>query len=129
MDLTTHVSGGCYCGNVRFSASGATLSQANCHCDNCRRAIGAQAVAWITVKRSDFAFEKGEPRRYRTETSAWRTFCGNCGSSLTYEGDDRPEEIDITTGTLDHPEQFPPNKDVFPEEKLSWVGLVANEKP
>ena len=122
------ITGGCYCSEVRFKATTMTLSQANCHCDNCRRAIGAQAVAWITVKRSDFAFEKGEPKRYRTETNAWRTFCGSCGSSLTYEGDDRPEEIDITTGTLDHPEQFPPNKDVFAEEKLSWVGLVGDEK-
>ena len=122
------ITGGCYCGEVRFKATAAPLSQANCHCDNCRRAIGAQAVAWITVKRSDFAFEKGEPKRYRTETNAWRTFCGSCGSSLTYEDDERPEEIDITTGTLDHPQQFPPNKDVFAEEKLSWVGLVGDEK-
>ena len=122
------ITGGCYCGAVRFKAASATFSQANCHCHNCRRAIGAQAVAWITVKRSDFAYEKGEPKRYRTETRAWRTFCGSCGSSLTYEGDDRPEEIDITTGTLDHPEQFAPIKDVFPEEKLSWVGLVRDEK-
>ena len=120
------ITGGCYCGAVRFKAVSAPFSQANCHCDNCRRAVGAQAVAWITVKRSDFAYEKGEPKRYRTETSAWRTFCGSCGSSLTYESDDRPEEIDITTGTLDDPEQFAPIKDVFPEEKLSWVGLVGD---
>ena len=122
------MSGGCYCGEIRFKATAAPRSQANCHCDNCGRAIGAQAVAWITVKRSDFAFEKGGPKRYRTETNAWRTFCGNCGSSLTFEGDDRPDEIDITTGTLDHPERFPPNKDVFAEEKLPWVGLVGDEK-
>lgn len=123
------ITGGCYCGEVRFEATTtAPLSQANCHCDNCRRAIGAQAVAWITVKRSEFTFEKGEPKRYRTETGAWRTFCGGCGSSLTYEGDDRPEEIDITTGTLDHPEDFPPAKDVFADEKLRWVELVGRGK-
>lgn len=73
---------------------------------------------------SEFSFEKGDPKRYRTDTGAYRTFCNACGTSLTYENEERPNEIDITTGSLDDPEQFPPNRDVFPEEKLSWVALV-----
>ncbi len=118
------ITGGCYCGNVRFSADHETLYQTNCHCSNCRRAIGAQAVAWITVRRADFQFLQGTPERYRTDTGAWRTFCGQCGTSLTYEIDSRPEEIDITTGSLDHPEEFAPAKDFYPEERLPWVGLI-----
>ncbi len=119
------ITGGCYCGAVRYRATGETLYRANCHCANCRRAIGAQAVAWITVKTSEFNFEKGSPKRYRTDTGAWRVFCDQCGTSLTYENDARPGEIDITTGSLDHPEDFAPTKDVFAEEKLPWVSLVA----
>jgi hypothetical protein len=118
------ITGGCYCGQVRYRAAQEPIFQANCHCANCRRAAGAQAVAWITVRSSAFAFEQGTPKRYRTDTGAWRTFCELCGTSLTYEKDTRPGEIDITTGSLDHPEDFPPSKDVFPEEKLPWVGLI-----
>ena len=80
------ITGGCYCGKVRFRASGPTLYQANCHCANCRRAAGAQAVAWITVKLSEFAWDAGEPKRYRTDTGAYRTFCDSCGTSLTGRG-------------------------------------------
>lgn len=120
----TPITGGCYCGAVRFRAAHEPVYQTNCHCANCRRAIGAQSVAWITVQRLDFEFEKGTPQRYRTDTGAWRTFCEICGTSLTYERDTRPDEIDITTGSLDHPENFPPTKDFFPEEKLPWVGLI-----
>jgi hypothetical protein len=123
-ERTSFITGGCYCRAVRFRASGPPLCQANCHCANCRRAAGAQAVAWITVKSSEFAFENGKPTRYKTDTGAHRTFCGSCGTSLTYENDERPNEIDITTGSLDEPEQFPPNRDVFADEKLSWVPLV-----
>ncbi len=118
------ITGGCYCGKVRLRASGPILHQAYCHCANCRRAVGAQAVAWITVKLSEFAWEKGQPKRYQTDTGAYRTFCDSCGTSLTYENDERPNEIDITTGSLDEPENFPPNRDVFAEEKLSWVDLI-----
>jgi hypothetical protein len=119
------ITGGCYCGHMRFSATSDPIHRANCHCENCRRAVGAQAVAWITVKRSAFQFEKGTPARYQTETGAWRTFCARCGTSLIYEHSDRPDELDITTGSLDHPEAFSPTRDVFPEEKLSWVDLVS----
>jgi hypothetical protein len=125
MNRDSSITGGCYCGEVRFRANGAVLFQANCHCANCRRAAGAQSVAWITVNPSQFAWENGEPKRFKTDTGAYRTFCGSCGTSLTYENDERPSEIDITTGSLDDPERFPPNRDVFPEEKLSWVNLVA----
>jgi hypothetical protein len=124
----TSIKGGCYCGRVRFAATGNPIYQANCHCANCRRAIGAQAVAWITVQRERFEFVKGRPKRYRTSSGAWRTFCGACGTSLTYEHKSRPEEVDITTGSLDHPEKFPPERDVFPEERLPWVGLVRARK-
>ena len=100
------------------------LSRANCHCGNCRRAAGAQAVAWITVPTTEFTFTQGEPKRYRTDTGAYRTFCGDCGTALTYENDSRPGETDITTGSLDNPDSFAPTKDVFADEKLSWVPLV-----
>src|SRR5436305_14049739 len=98
--------------------------RANCHCENCRRAAGAQAVAWITVKHSDFQFENEQPHQYKTDTGAVRTFCPSCGTSLTYEITSRPDDIDITTGSLDHPENFAPTKDVFPEERLPWVALI-----
>ena len=127
MEPASLITGGCYCGEVRFRAGGPPLYEANCHCANCRRAAGAQSVAWITVKLTKFGFDKGNPKRYQTETGAYRTFCGSCGTSLTYEHAGRPNEIDITTGSLDDPARFPPNRDVFPEEKLSWVHLVGKK--
>jgi hypothetical protein len=120
------VIGRCYCGEARYSSTSQPFHQANCHCDNCRRAVGAQAVAWITVKLSDFRWDKGKPSRYQTETGAWRTFCPRCGTSLSYEHDERPNEIDITTASLVHPADFAPTKDVFPEEKLPWTNLIQS---
>ena len=125
---TILITGGCYCGKVRYKVTRKPIYQANCHCGNCRRAIAAQSVAWITVGRSDFEFEMGNPKRYRTDTGAWRTFCDSCGTSITYESDMRPDEIDITTGSLDRPEDFPPTEEIFPEEKLPWVDLINETK-
>ena len=118
------IHGGCTCSAIRYEASGPIHFQTNCHCGNCRRAIGAQAVAWIVVDRAGFRILSGEPVRYRTDTGAWRTFCGHCGTSLTYESDKRPGRVDITTGSLDDAESFPPLDDTHADEKLSWVALV-----
>ncbi len=116
----TTTEGGCYCGEVRYAATGPPMHQTICYCANCRRAAGAQSVAWLTFGGAAFSFVKGTPARFRTQTSAWRTFCGTCDTSLTYENDGRPDEIDVTTGSLDRPEDFPPDKSVFEEERLSW---------
>jgi len=88
--------------------------------------VGAQAVAWISVAKTAFMFTRGKPKRYRTPTQAWRTFCPACGTSLTYETPKRPGAIDITTGSLDHPEKFPPHRDFHLMEKLPWVQKVAD---
>lgn len=118
------ISGRCYCGGIHYEALGPTHFQANCHCENCRRAIGAQAVAWISVSRETFAFVMGSPRRYQTDTKAWRTFCADCGTSLTYESPPRTDQIDIITATLDNPQAYPPVEDAFAEERLPWVPLL-----
>jgi hypothetical protein len=114
------VDGGCYCGAIRFRAKGAPKSQAMCYCDTCRRAVGAQSVAWVTFDVVDVLFTTADPARFRTDTGAWRTFCAQCGSSLTYESDERPGDIDITTGSLDRPQDYGPTKGVFVDERLPW---------
>jgi hypothetical protein len=114
------VTGGCYCGEIRYEADPPVLHSTVCYCANCRRAAGAQSVAWMTFRSSGFRLTKGNPVRYRTDTEAWRTFCGSCGTSLTYENDDRPEDIDITTGSTDDPAAHPPTKPIFDDERLTW---------
>src|ERR1051325_4435078 len=127
------IAGGCYCGKIRFRTTAEPKSQANCHCENCRRAAGAQAVAWITVATSEVEFKKTKPRRYRTETGAFRTFCGSCGTSLTYEHDRRPTEmtsrrrVSITPKNFRQPETFFPRKS-FPGSRC-WIRNSALVSP
>lgn len=123
---STKTTGGCYCGNICYEFTGEPRLNANCHCNNCRKAIGAQAVAWTIVNKSSFKWTKGKPTRYKTDTEAHRTFCPDCGSSLTYEALKRKNEIDITTGSLDNPENFPPTGDAYTEYKLPWVKTVCD---
>jgi len=110
----------------RYKLTSEPIYQTLCHCSDCRRAAGAPAVAWITVPRKDFSFSKGKPKYFQSSPNVQRTFCPTCGTSLTYTIENRKGEIDITTGSLDHPENFPPKVDFFCRDNLPWMKTVTD---
>jgi hypothetical protein len=115
--------GGCLCGKVRYRVTGNPRTSAICHCVSCRRASGAQSVAWLTFPSEAFSFVSGDPAEYRSSVEVSRTFCGGCGTSLTYRHDRDPDFIDVTTASLELPDEFPPTRHVWLEDKVSWESV------
>jgi hypothetical protein len=115
--------GGCYCGRIRYEVTGAPFHETNCHCSICRRTTGAPFVAWFSVRPSEFRLVSGEPTHFRSSTKGTRSFCAHCGTQLTFRGDDWPDEVDVTTCSLDHPEQVPPCDHTRTSSKLRWIHL------
>lgn len=115
------IEGGCACGAVRYAASAPPTSSMICHCRSCRRSASAPAVPWVTFPRASFAITQGEPRTHKSSLAVTRAFCGVCGSPLTYVHEDRSDEIDVTTCSLDAPEAFPPEYHAWLADDLPWV--------
>src|SRR5262245_21087396 len=118
------IAGHCFCGFVRYEASGAPANETNCHCSICRRTSGAPFVAWVTVPRDRFRFLGGEPASFRSSDHGTRTFCPRCGPPLTFRSDRSPDEVDVTTCSLDDPEALPPRDHTRTSAQLSWVKLA-----
>lgn len=116
--------GRCLCGAVRYRTTAAPKWIANCHCESCRRATGAPLTTYAGFAAEVFAFVAGEPERFQSSPGVTRTFCGRCGSPLTYEGARWPGEVHVLIGTMARPADFPPAGDAFAEEKLPWVPLI-----
>ncbi|MEN8162026.1 MAG: GFA family protein, partial [Myxococcota bacterium] len=112
--------GRCLCGAVRYRASAAPHHPTLCHCESCRRAAGAPAVAWVTFPRTSFAFTAGEPQRFRSSARVERSFCGRCGTPLTYVHDDKADRVDVTTASLDEPERAAPEDHTWVADRLPW---------
>jgi hypothetical protein len=70
-----------------------------------------------------FSFVSGDPAEYRSSAEVIRTFCDGCGTSLTYQHNGDPEFIDVTTVSLDLPDEFPPAHHVWLEDKVSWESV------
>jgi hypothetical protein len=112
--------GGCHCGAVRYEAEAEPFHETVCHCADCRRSVGAASVAWFSVPRAALCWTAGEPRSVRSSPRVTRRFCGACGTSLTYESDEAPGEVDVTTASLDEPADVPPRDHTYMAERLAW---------
>jgi len=109
MDKAT---GGCLCGKVRITASGAPTRVGLCHCLDCRKHHGALFHASAIFPESAVTVE-GEARSY-----AGRHFCPQCGSPIFSRSGD---EIEVHLGTLDAPDQFVPTYELWTERRESWL--------
>jgi hypothetical protein len=124
--ITQMIEGGCLCQAIRYRIAGPPLSSIVCHCETCRRASGAPAVAWLTIDRAQFQFLAGSASIYQSSRDVVRRFCGHCGTPITYENSGSPNTIDITTATLDDPNVCPPSMEVWLEHRLNWQ--IANRE-
>ena len=118
------MNGRCFCGFVRYVAEGAPFLETNCHCSTCRHVSGAPFVAWFTIPASGFRVVCGELTRFGSSQHGERTFCPRCGTPITVRSSDFPDEIDITTCSLEDPQQVPPKDHTFVSSQLEWVKLA-----
>jgi len=119
--MASSVTGGCFCGVVRYEASGECANSMVCHCRSCRGTAGSPVVAWVTFPLSGFRIIKGSPVQFRSSPPVVRSFCGACGAPLTYRHDDYADAIDITTCSLDEPERFAPTHHSWLSHDVRWV--------
>jgi hypothetical protein len=90
----------------------------------CRKTSGAPFVGWIVVPKEAFQYLSGTPKVLQSSDKGRREFCSDCGTPLTFVGSERPDLIDVTTGSLEEPNDFVPTVAVHEESKLTWLGAT-----
>jgi hypothetical protein len=106
------ITGGCLCGDVRITATGAPYRVGLCHCLDCRKHHGALFYA-AAIFPQDAVTIEGETRDYRG-----RHFCPRCGSSVFARFAD---EIEVHLGALDAPDQFMPSYENWVIRREAWL--------
>jgi hypothetical protein len=118
--------GGCLCRAVRYRIGGALRTSGVCHCETCRRIASAPGLPFLGVASADFSFTQGQPVDYESSPGVTRSFCGRCGTPLTYRNAATPDELDVMTVSLDNPEAAPPTVHVWTSEALGWAPVVTD---
>jgi hypothetical protein len=103
------VSGGCYCGDVRYVAEGEPMMKAECFCRECQYITGGGGLVVMAMPVDGFALTKGAVKGFtRTdiEHGVTREFCPNCGTHLFTRAPGFKAGIIIKVGSLDDPSVF-----------------------
>lgn len=104
--------GGCLCGEVRIEASGRPYRVGICHCFDCRKHSGSLFHSFAMFPQDAVSVE-GETRDY-----LGRHFCTRCGSSVFARSAD---EIEVSLGALDAPDQLTPTYETWTVRRESWL--------
>ncbi len=122
----TSITGGCLCGAIRYTSSSEPVMQAVCHCRNCQKQAGSAFSIIVGVPESALAIE-GATTDYQdcgeTGSPVLRQFCGTCGSPLFSRVAAAPGLVFVKAGTLDDPDSFAPQVQVWTKSKQNWVEL------
>ena len=116
------LTGRCFCGAVRFVAAPSAKDVSICYCGDCTRAVGSPLTCWVQLPAESFEFSRGTPTRFESSPGITRTFCGRCGTSLSYHYKDGAR-VDVTSSSFDEPGELPPTSEGL--GRPSWVSALA----
>ncbi len=119
-------SGSCKCGAVKFQVDGEPIWSGYCHCTDCRKATGAPVSAFVIFNKVDVQWSGEKPKEHHPSAEVVRTFCGTCGSPISYENTEWPDRIDLSTGLFDDVESLTPTEHIFYASKLPWFTIQDN---
>jgi hypothetical protein len=117
------LSGGCLCGQVRYTVNAAPYGSALCHCRTCQKAHAAPVVGFFSVRKADLQLTGGLSE-YRSSDHAVRRFCPNCGTQLLFDDARYPDELDVAIATLDDPAAAPPAFHIWTRSQVPWLQLA-----
>jgi hypothetical protein len=113
--------GACFCGRIIAEMHGEPFWICYDHDVDCRRAIGSPLMVWVGYHPEQLSIIKGKPRSFSKTRGVIRTFCSDCGTSISYFDEGISNELYVALGFLDHPEAFRPEAHAYWREKLSWI--------
>jgi len=104
MDLT----GGCYCGAVRYESKGDPIFKGQCHCRECQYISGGSPNVTMGMPDTTFEYTKGSAKGFKRadlDNAVTREFCPECGTHLLSRVPGMPAVL-LKVGTLDDPSVF-----------------------
>jgi len=110
------ITGGCYCGNVKYEINAEPQAAFQCHCRECQYITGGNPNIVMVFPKESFSYHSGTPSTFARsdlETPVTRHFCNHCGTAIGTESPSRPDSMIVKVGTLDNPAIFNAQAAIF----------------
>lgn len=126
--------GGCACGFLRYQISAQPLITHCCHCRYCQRQTGTAFALNALFEKDNVKVISGAVDELMTESPSGKgqtiARCPQCKVAVWsnyYMGGIKDLIRFVRVGTLDNPDQFPPDVHIYTESKQPWVNLAPND--
>ena len=127
--------GGCTCGHVRYQVTSEPMIVHCCHCRGCQKNSGSSFALNALFESDRVKLISGQVEDVTVPTPSGTgqiiTRCSKCKVAVwsNYNMGGLREHIRfIRVGTLDEPEQFPPDVHIYTCSKQPWVILPKKDR-
>jgi len=122
--MSERLSGGCFCGAIRYTAEATETKHYLCHCADCRRYNGSAHHAAIVVAANELKVD-GTPAVSTVTADSGRSiarhFCGSCGGHLFTSPWPDVTRYSVKAGTLDEGVPFRPDAEIWTKSRVAWA--------
>lgn len=120
--------GGCDCRVLRYRLQSRPLFVHCCHCRWCQRESGASFALNALIETERVTLLSGQPELVDTPSESGKgqkiARCPSCRIAVwSHYAGAGPSFSFIRVGTLDEPDQLPPDIHIFTRSKQPWVSL------
>jgi hypothetical protein len=118
------LTGGCRCGEVRFTVADEFRYAANCHCSRCRAATGSAFKAFAGIERDKLTVTEGDDLlMVFGEDDLNDTRCAECGS-LLYSVVREGGWVHVAMGSLVDEPSIRPSEHIYVGSKAPWFEIT-----
>jgi len=122
-------SGGCLCGQVRYTLAARPKAINACHCIDCHKLSGNGHLLMLIAPSEAFSFT-GQTHIFRKTADSGRQLdmqrCANCGTRLFHHNLANNTLVFIAAGTLDDPSWAVPTSHIYAERALPTAVFEAD---
>lgn len=119
--MAEKIGGRCLCGKIKFEIEPPIVACVNCHCESCRRQCSAPMTTFIGINDGQWKWTSGTAKVFHSSPGVERTFCGDCGTPMSFRSTNMTGVMHFYVAALDDPEAIQPSMHAAHEEKLSWL--------
>ena len=118
--------GGCLCGSVRYQVTADPEASIVCHCKACQHRTGSAFGVGAYFPKANVKFLSGDLKTFEfrsSTTDRWvkNEFCQECGTTVTWTLEMRPNDRAIAAGTFDKPGWHSIARHIWTESAHPWV--------
>lgn len=115
-----HLTGGCFCGTVRYEITAPLVAARSCHCSRCRKTFSGAGSAYAEILPGSFSWTQGQDRlTFYSSSPGWGLcFCRTCGTTLAGMHDGNVHGV--TLGGIDGDPQVELQMHIFVGSKAPW---------